>query len=513
MENILYGLEVAFSFQNLMFVLLGVLVGTATGVLPGLGSTATVALLLPLTYAMEPTGAIIFLAGIFYGAMFGGRIPAILMNLPGDGASVITTFDGYPLRQQGKAGQALGVTAIASFVGGTVSVIGITLFAPLVSQWALRIGSAELFLMAFLGLLMIALLNDGAMIKGLISAAAGILIASIGLDVFTGSQRMTFGVDELQDGIGIVPLVVGIFGVGELIIDAERRFARGHLGELERLWPRLSDIVSTRWAVLRASVLGFLLGLIPGGGGSMASVVAYGAEKKFSKHPERFGKGALDGLAATETADNAASSSSFVPLLTLGIPPNPTIALIAGALIIHGVTPGPQLVEQNPDIFWGVIASMYIGLVILLILNLPLIGLFVQILKVPAPVLVCIIFSAAVFGVYSVRNSVFDVVMMLGFGVVGYALKKVNMPMGPMILGFILAPVMEEELRRALQISQGSFGVFIERPISLTLIVLIAIIVLSSVLPWKRWFRGVVQPAPTGSKTEQKQEEHSSVRE
>src|SRR5699024_4354757 len=268
MENILYGFEIALSFQNLMFVLLGVLVGTATGVLPGLGSTATVALLLPLTYAMEPTGAIIFLAGIFYGAMFGGRIPAILMNLPGDGASVITTFDGYPLRQQGKAGQALGVTAIASFVGGTVSVIGITLFAPLVSQWALRIGSPELFLMAFLGLLLIALLNDGAMVKGLISAAAGILLASIGLDALTGSARMTFGVDELQDGIGIVPLVVGVFGVGELIIDAERRFARGHLGKLERLWPRLSDIISTRWAVLRASVLGFLLGLIPGGGGS-----------------------------------------------------------------------------------------------------------------------------------------------------------------------------------------------------------------------------------------------------
>lgn len=510
MDNILYGFEIAFTFQNVVFVLLGVLVGTATGVLPGLGSTATVALLLPLTYAMEPAGAIIFLAGIFYGAMFGGRIPAILMNLPGDSAAVVTTFDGYPLRQQGKAGQALGLTAIASFVGGTISVIGITLFAPLASQWALRIGSAELFLMAFIGLLMIALLNDGSVIKGLISAAAGIAIASIGLDVFTGSQRMTFGVDELQDGIGIVPLVVGIFGVGELIIDAESRFARGHLGKLERLWPRVNDIVSTRWAVLRASVLGFFLGLIPGGGGSMASVVAYGAEKKFSKRPERFGKGAMDGLAATETADNAASNSSFVPLLTLGIPPNSTIALIAGALTIQGVTPGPQLVEQNPDIFWGLIASMYIGLVALIILNLPLIGIFVQILKIPAPVLVCIIFSAAVFGVYTVRNSIFDVILMLGFGLVGYALKKVKMPMGPMILGVILAPVMEEELRRTLQISQGSFSVFMERPISLTLIVLIAVIVFSSALPWKRWVRAVVRPAEAGHRTEEIEENQSS---
>lgn len=486
MSDILYGFEIALSPENLLFVFLGVLVGTATGVLPGLGSTATVALLLPLTYAMSPTSAIIFLAGIFYGAMFGGRIPAILLNLPGDGASVVTTFDGYPLRKQGRAGSALGVTAIASFIGGTVSIIGITLFAPVASKWALSIGPPELFLLALVGMLMIALLSDGSVIKGLISAALGILLAVVGLDAFTGAQRLTFGADELMDGISIVPLAVGLFGVGEIMIDVERRFNRGNLAKVDSYWPKLADVLSTKWAVARASILGFFLGLIPGGGGAMASVVAYGAEKKVSKEPEMFGKGSLDGLAATETADNAASSSSFVPLLTLGIPPNPTIALIAGALLIHGVTPGPQLIETNPDIFWGVIASMYIGLIVLLVLNLPLIGMFVQILKIPAPILVSSILAVAVLGVYSVRNSVFDVLLMFVFGLAGYALKKMSMPPGPLVLGFILAPILESEIRRTLRISEGSFTIFFERPISLAVVVLLVILILSSVVPWRR---------------------------
>ena len=491
MNGILYGFEVALAPENLLFVLLGVLVGTATGVLPGLGSTATVALLLPLTYAMEPASAIIFLAGIFYGAMFGGRIPAILLNLPGDGASVVTTFDGYPLRKQGKAGSALGVTAIAGFVGGTISVIGITLFAPLASQWALGIGPPELFMLALVGMLMIALLSDGSMVKGLISAGLGILLAVVGLDTFTGAQRFTFGTDELMDGVGIVPLAVGLFGIGEILTDAERRFNRSNLSKVDSYWPKLADILSTKWAVARASVLGFFLGLIPGGGGAMASVVAYGAEKKVSKQPEKFGKGAMDGLAATETADNAASTSSFVPLLTLGIPPNPTIALIAGALLIHGVTPGPQLIESNPDIFWGVIASMYVGIIFLLVLNLPLIGIFVQILRVPAPILMSSILAVAVLGVYSVRNSVFDVLLMFVFGFVGYALKKLSVPLGPLVLGFILAPILEAELRRSLRLSEGSFMIFVERPISLAVAGLLVLLVVSSVVPWRKVIRRV----------------------
>lgn len=486
MDGILYGFEVALTPANIFFVVLGALIGTVTGLLPGLGPTATVALLLPITYSMDPASAIILLAGIFYGSMFGGRIPAILLNLPGDGASVVTTFDGYPLRQQGKAGSALGITAIGSFIGGTIAVIGITLFAPVLSAWALRIGAPELFALALLGMIMIAFLAEGSMVKGLIGAGIGILIAVVGLDNFTGSQRFTFGSDELMDGINIVPLAVGLFGIGEILVDAERRFFRSKMDKLGSYWPKWSELFGVRGAIARSSVIGFFLGLIPGGGGAMASVVAYGAEKKFSKHPEKFGKGAMDGLAATETADNAASNSSFVPLLTLGIPPNPVIALIAGALIIQGITPGPQLIERNPDIFWGVIASMYIGVVALLILNLPLIGVFVQILKIPAPILVSVILAVAVCGVYSVRNSLFDVVLMFIFGVVGYGLKKLRVPPGPLILGFILAPIMESEMRRSLRMSDGSFGIFFERPISLTVMVLIGLLILLLFVPWGR---------------------------
>ncbi|MGC0252189.1 tripartite tricarboxylate transporter permease [Pseudactinotalea sp. Z1748] len=489
MDGILYGFEVALTPENLLWVLLGCLIGTVTGLLPGLGPTATVAVLLPLTYRMDPASAIILLAGIFYGAMFGGRIPAILLNLPGDGASVITTFDGYPLRKQGKAGSALAITAIGSFIGGTVAIIGITLFAPVASQWALRIGAPELFTLALLGMILIAVLAEGSVIKGLIGAGIGILIAVIGLDNFTGAQRFTFGADELMDGVSIVPLAVGLFGVGEILVDAERRFFRSKLAKVDSFWPDWKALTKVRGAIARSSVLGFFLGLIPGGGGAMASVVAYGAEKRFSKEPEKFGKGAMDGLAATETADNAASNSSFVPLLTLGIPPNPVIALIAGALIIHGITPGPQLINSNPEIFWGVIASMYIGVVVLLIMNLPMIGLFVQILRVPAAILNSVIITIAVCGVYSVRNSLFDVFLMFFFGIIGYGLKKLRIPPGPLILGFILAPIMEAELRRSLRISDGSFSIFFERPISVSVMAFIGVMVLSMVVPWKKVFR------------------------
>lgn len=500
MDGILYGFEVALTPENILWVVLGALIGTVTGLLPGLGPTATVAVLLPLTYRMDAASAIILLAGIFYGSMFGGRIPAILLNLPGDGASVVTTFDGYPLRQQGKAGSALGITAIGSFIGGTVAIIGITLFAPIASQWALRIGAPELFALALLGMIMIAFLAEGSVIKGLIGAGIGILIAVVGLDNFTGAQRFTFGADELMDGISIVPLAVGLFGIGEILMDAERRFFRSKLDKVDSYWPEWGALTKVKGAIARSSVLGFFLGLIPGGGGAMASVVAYGAEKKFSKQPQMFGKGAMDGLAATETADNAASNSSFVPLLTLGIPPNPVIALIAGALIIHGITPGPQLIERNPDVFWGVIASMYIGVVVLLILNLPMIGIFVQILRIPASILTSIIITVAVCGVYSVRNSVFDVFMMFLFGIIGYGLKKLRIPPGPLILGFILAPIMEAEMRRSLRISDGSFTIFFERPISLTVMAFIGLMIFSMVVPWQKLInrRGKTRPGSDG---------------
>jgi putative tricarboxylic transport membrane protein len=483
MDGILYGFSVALSFENILFVCLGVLTGTVVGLLPGLGPTAAIALLLPLTYTLSPTTAVIFLAGIYYGSMFGGRIPAILLNLPGDGASVVTAFDGYPLRLQGRAGAALGITAIGSFLGGSVSIIGLTLFAPLLAAWAVGIGPAEMFSLTLFGLIMIALIAAEGIIRGMLGAGLGILIATIGLDHITGAQRFTFGSLDLMDGVGIVPLAVGLFGLGELLVDAERRFLRGGLGRVGKIWPTFRDFLDTRWAVMRASVLGFLLGIIPGGGGAMSSVVAYGVEKRFSPHPEKFGHGAIDGLAATETADNASSNAAFIPLLTLGIPPNPVLALIAGALILHGITPGPQLINNSPDLFWGVIASMYIGSVVLLVLNLPMIGIFVQILKVPAPILVSMIVCVAIAGVYSVRNNVFDVYLMFGFAVLGYLLKKVEIPPGPLILGFILAPIMEAQFRRSMLISGGSFRIFVERPVSLAFLILALLLVLSLVAP------------------------------
>lgn len=486
MDGILYGFSIALSPENLLFVILGVLVGTVVGLLPGLGPTAAIGILLPLTYAMDPASALILLAGIYYGSMFGGRIPAILLNVPGDAASVVTAFDGYPLRKQGRAGEALGVTAIGSFLGGTVAIIGLTVMAPLISMWALGIGPPEMFLLTVFGLLMIALISSGAMVKGLFAAGLGILLATVGTDSIVGTARFTLGLPDLMEGIHIVPLAVGLFGVSELMLDAERRFRRDSVGSVGRIWPRVSEILGVRWAILRASLIGFFIGLIPGGGGTMSSIVAYGAEKKFSKHPEKFGKGAMDGLAATETADNASANASFIPLLTLGIPPNPVIALLAGALMIHGITPGPRLIEDSPDVFWGVIASMYIGSIALLVLNLPLIGVFVQILRVPTSIMAAVILATAVAGTFSVRNNIFDVFLMLGFGVVGYIFKKVGISSGPLILGFILAPIMEAELRRTLIISSGSLEIFIQRPMSLALVIILIALILFSWSPWKR---------------------------
>ncbi|WP_375000649.1 tripartite tricarboxylate transporter permease [Aeromicrobium sp. CTD01-1L150] len=472
MDNLLLGFGVALEPINLLFVVLGALLGTIIGLLPGLGPTATIALLLPVTYTMEPTTAIIFLAGIFYGSMFGGRIPAILLNVPGDGAAVVTTLDGYPLKQQGRAGVALSITAVGSFIGGLVALLGIVAFIPYLSRFALGFGPPELFLLAFLGLMLIALLASGTMSRGLLSAALGIFIAMIGFDSITGTPRFTLGEANLLDGISIVPLAVGLFGISEVMMQAEQRFRGVSVSVLGNIWPKLSEITALKGAITRSSIIGFFLGLMPGGGGAMASVVGYGVEKRFSKHPEKFGHGAMDGLAATETADNAGANSSFVPLLTLGIPPNPVIALIGSALILQGITPGPDLVQSNPDVFWGLIASMFIGLVVLFVLNLPLIGLFVQILRVPPLPLAGTILALAIAGTFSIRSSLFDVFLLVLFGLVGYALRRCGVPLGPLVIGFILAPIMESELRRSLILSGGEFSIFLDRPISAGILIL-----------------------------------------
>jgi putative tricarboxylic transport membrane protein len=460
------GFAVAFQPMNLLFVLIGVTVGTLIGLLPGLGPVATIALLLPLTFTMEPAGAIMMLAGIYYGSMYGGRIPAILLRLPGDASAVVTTFDGYPLAQQGRAGPALGITAIGSFIGGTIAIVGLTLLAPALASVAGQVQAADMFALAALGLLMVTMVGSGSKVKAFAGATLGMLVAVVGMDPITAEGRMTFGSIDLIGGIHIVAVAVGLFGIGEILHNADQGFYKGVQNtSLDRVMPTKADWIQSRFAILRASVLGFFIGVIPGGGGTISSVMAYGVEKKFSKHPERFGKGAIDGLAATETADNASSNSAFIPLLTLGVPPNPVLALIFGALLLHNITPGPNLIDENPDVFWGVIASMYIGNVLLLVLNLPLIGLFTRLLKVRGAVMAPIIAIVAVAGVYSVRNSVFDVFMCIVFGVVGYLLRVFNFNLGPFILGFILGPILELQFRRSMLVSDGDITVFLQRPL------------------------------------------------
>lgn len=477
------GFGVAFSPMNLLFVLIGVVVGTLIGLIPGLGPVTAIALLLPITYELDATTAIMMLAGIYYGSMYGGRIPAILLRLPGDASAVVTTFDGYPMAKKGRASEALSLSGIGSFIGGTVAIIGLTFLAPLAANITAQIKSADLFALALVGLLMIILLTNGSKAKALIMGALGIVIATVGLDPITGQARLTFGSMDLLSGIDIVAVAVGLFGVGELLYNAEHGFFKG-MGKanLKPKMPSKADWAVSKFAIARASIIGFLIGIIPGGGGTVSSVVAYGVEKKVSKHPEKFGTGAPEGLAATETADNASSNSSFIPLLTLGVPPNPVLALIFGALLLQNITPGPTLVQDHPDVFWGVIASMYIGNVLLLALNLPLVGLFAQMLRIRGSLMAPIILLIALVGVYSVRNSLFDVVTTIFFGLLGYVLRKANFDLGPLILGFILGPILEVEFRRTMLVSGGDFGIFLVSPVVLGIGLLIIALLAWSII-------------------------------
>lgn len=483
------GFEVAFSPMNLFYVTLGVVIGTVIGLIPGLGPVTAIALLLPLTFNLEAATAIMLLAGIYYGSMYGGRIPAILLRLPGDASAVVTTFDGYPLAQQGKAGSALSLTAIGSFIGGTVSIIGLTFLAPTLANLAAGIGAPDLFALAFIGLLMIVFIGQGSKAKALITGGLGILVATVGLDPISGAERLSFGALELLSGINIVAVAVGLFGIGETLYNAEHGFHAGAKNlKLDRMLPSRADWLLSRWAILRASILGFFVGVIPGGGGTVSSVLAYGVERKISKRPEMFGKGAVEGLAATETADNASSNSAFIPLLTLGVPPNPVLALIFGALLLQNITPGPTLISDHPEVFWGVIASMYIGNLLLLMLNLPLIRLFVQVLRLRGSLMAPIILVVAICGVFSVRNSIFDVGVAIVFGIIGYLLRKANYDLGPFILGFILGPILEVQFRRSLLISDGDFGIFLDRPLSLAVMLIILAFIVRAVLA-KLWAR------------------------
>jgi putative tricarboxylic transport membrane protein len=476
---VLDGFGVVLEPVNLLYCLIGVIIGMLVGVLPGLGPAATIAILLPITFGIEPVTAIIMLAGIFYGAQYGGTITSVLLRLPGEASSVVTVFDGFALARQGRAGTALGIAAIGSFVGGTVSIVALTLVAPLVAGFALDFGPPEYTALALLGILLVATVSGGSRAKAVVAACVGLLLATVGRDTFTGAERFTFDNLNLADGLDFVPIAMGLFGLGEILYNLEERHRTVHApARVANVWPSGADLRQSSGAIGRGSVLGFFLGILPGGGATIASLAAYALEKRRSKTPERFGRGAVEGVAAPESANNAAATSSFIPLLTLGIPANGTMAVIFGALLIQGVAVGPQLVTQEPDLFWGVVNSMYIGNILLLIMSIPLVGLFVRILRVRPAILAPITVMITLIGVYTVNNSVFDIVLVVVFGALGYVMKKLGFEPGPLVLAFVLGSLLEDSLRRSLLLFEGDPTGFLTRPISGTLLVLFVLVAL-----------------------------------
>ena len=487
LNYMMMGFSVALQPMNLFYCFLGVLIGTLVGVLPGLGPVAAMSLLLPATFHTTPVASIIMLAGIFYGAQYGGSTTSILVNIPGEASSVVTCLDGYQMARQGRAGPALGISAFGSFIAGTIGIIGLMLIAPPLVDFALKFGPPEYFSLMVLGLMILTFLTSASMVRALMMAAFGLAVGTIGLDNISGLPRFTFNIPELLDGVGLVPLVMGLFGISEVLLNIELRIrTEVFTSKVKGLLPTLEDWARSIWAILRGTFIGFFLGILPGGGAVIASFISYAIEKRVSKHPENFGKGAIEGVAAPESANNSAAQGGFVPLLTLGIPSNAVMALLLGALIIHGVTPGPLLLSQHPDLFWGVVASMYIGNAMLLVLNLPLIGIWVQLLKVPYPILFPIIILFCLIGSYSINNSSTDVLIMVVFGVVGYLMKKLSLEAAPLVLAFVLGPMLETSLRQALIKSKGSFLIFFTRPISATFLLIAIALMVASLFPWFR---------------------------
>jgi TctA family transporter len=490
LENLYMGFGVALTLQNVMYCLIGVILGTLIGVLPGIGPIATISMLLPATFVLPPVSALIMLAGIYYGASYGGSTTAILVNLPGEVSSVVTCLDGYQMARQGKAGKALGVAALGSFFAGTVATIMIAAFAPPLAELALKFGPADYFSLMVLGLVAAVVLAHGSLIKAIAMIVLGLLIGLIGTDVNSGVARYSFGLPELIDGIGIGTIAMGTFGFSEIMRNLEKGEKREvFVKNITGLLPNWADIKQVTMPVLRGTAIGAALGILPGGGTVLGSFSAYTLEKKVAKDPSRFGKGAIEGVAAPESANNAAAQTSFIPLLTLGIPSNPVMALMIGAMIIHGIQPGPQIMTAKPDLFWGMIASMWVGNFLLVVLNLPMIGMWVKLLTLPYRFLYPAILLFCCIGVYSINNATMDVYMAALFGFIGYTFLKLECEPAPLLLGFVLGPMMEENLRRALLLSRGDPGVFFTRPISATLLVisiLLLILMLSPALSRKR---------------------------
>ena len=491
LSGLLNGFVVALKFQNLIACFIGVFIGTLVGVLPGIGPVSAMALLLPVTLSSSPEAGIIMMSGIYYGSMYGGSTTSILVNIPGEAASVVTCIDGHEMAKQGRAGPALGMAALASFFAGTFSIVALMLVAPTMARVAVAFGPAEYFSLMVLGLTVLAFLTQGSIAKSMMMACFGVVLGLIGIDQITATPRLTFDRLELLDGVGLVPVVMGLFGVAEILANLERKFQREMVSaQIGSLMPTKEDWKASAWPMTRGTVLGFLLGILPGGGAVIASFASYAMEKKMSKTPERFGHGAIEGVAGPEAANNAAAGGAFIPLLTLGIPPNVIMALLLGAFIIHGLQPGPLLMVQNPGIFWGIVASMYIGNVMLLILNMPLIGMWVQVLKVPYNVLFPLILMFCIVGVFSSGSAVFDVFVMTIFGVLGYLMRKFGYEAAPLVLAFVLGPLLENNLRKGLIMSQASgspgFGIFVDpirHPISLACLVIAAFILLTPLLP------------------------------
>jgi len=483
LQNLALGLSVALTLQNLTYALIGCVVGTLIGVLPGIGPVATIAMLLPITFHLPPVAALIMLAGIYYGAQYGGSTTSILVNLPGEAASVVTCLDGHQMAKRGRAGAALSISAVGSFFAGTVGTILIVAFAEPLTRMAQKFGPADYCSLMALGLVAAVVLASGSVIKAIAMVFLGLLFGLIGTDVNTGAQRFTFDIPELSDGIDFAPIAMGLFGIAEIVVNLERRLARTSAVKVDSLWPTREEVRRAIPAALRGTALGATLGVLPGGGPTLGAFSSYTLEKRISKNPQEFGKGAVEGVAAPEAANNAAAQTSFIPLLTLGIPSNAVMALMVGAMIIQGIQPGPEVMTKKPDLFWGMIVSMWIGNLMLVIINLPMIGMWVKLLTVPYRFLAPAILLFCCIGAYSLQNSTFHVMQVAAFGVLGYIFARLGCEGAPFLLGLVLGPQMEEYFRRAMLLSRGDPSVFVERPISLGLLIVTAFLLILMALP------------------------------
>lgn len=481
-NGLLHGFSVALSLTNIGYCFFGCLLGTLVGVLPGIGPAAAIALLFPTAMHIDPVGAIIMLAGIYYGAQYGGSTTSILLNIPGEATSVVTCMDGYQMARKGRAGPALGISAFGSFIAGTFATIGLVFFAPLLANVALKFGPPEFFSLTVMCMTMVTYLAKGSFTKAFMMVPLGLILASVGMDPHSGTFRFNYGTLTLKDGLGIVPIVMGLFGISEVMVNVGTPMYRTFLKtKIKGLFPTLRDWKDSKWPILRGTLLGFGVGVLPGLG-LASTFISYGLEKRISKHPEKFGTGIIEGVAAPEACNNAAAQASFIPMLSLGIPTNVIMAMILGALMVYGIQPGPLLLTQRPDLFWGLISSMYIGNCMLLVLNLPLIPVWVQILKIPYSYLFPAILIFCVIGSYTLNNNIGDVIVMFVFGIVGYLMKRFDFEAAPLVLALILGPLLEDNLRQALLISKGSFMIFLNRPISASFMIVSLLILASSVL-------------------------------